>query len=313
MYGRDGKTAVGTKYVSGKKAWDIFATWFNGEAGSSLTGKAMQSRCSQYRELYYKAQKFGEGTGSGLSSKDLQKGIDTIPKKRESMCYSFDRMDVLFGSSPNIEPLTQVSTSAKGITFCNKNSKKVVRPGPVVQSTVAPNTNTEAESFVDVSDLLEDDSDTDRNVLEFHVDEGHEGIWEDSDDGTQVNKTNDTNGADDVEEVDSVNEKGEMGKAAVRTSQGASQHKTVAFESTDFMHHRSKASSASTTSFPSVLRRANSNQSSSSSRKTPDARSNPPGLAHDISIKKPVSFGEAFMSSMEYKAQGESTMRGKFT
>ncbi|KAG0346818.1 hypothetical protein BGZ54_005096, partial [Gamsiella multidivaricata] len=83
----------------------------------------MSARCKRYKENYVKALAFSKGTGNGLTDDDLRKGIPTMEQKRD---YSFTKMYVSFGSSPSIEPLSEVSTSALGVTFRSKTSQTTI-------------------------------------------------------------------------------------------------------------------------------------------------------------------------------------------
>ncbi|KAK3846752.1 MAG: hypothetical protein J3R72DRAFT_433495 [Linnemannia gamsii] len=285
VYGKGGRTQVGAKYVSATKAWDIFANWFNQRTKSSLTGKALLARCKRYKANYTKALRFGTRTGSGLTDKDVQDDISSIELKREKICYAFNRMHALFGSSPSVEPLTQVSTSAAGVTFRGKASK----------TTMAQRVDTRAAipCTIGEPDVLEDDWGDD-----YYPDPE---MPENQEEQTQEEQTQ-----EDVEEDELEDDLEEVEENDYFTPTQTS----VTFKPTDFMNHRQTAPSVSTGSFPSALRRANSSQTGSTTRssKSQNARLNPPPPVQDITVKKAIPFSEAFMSTMEMKIKADHTL-----
>jgi arylamine N-acetyltransferase len=60
----------------------------------NLTMRQMKERFGQYKRTYMEAR-----------IEDRAKGHHKLEHKRESKCHGYDRMEVLFGDKPNIEPL----------------------------------------------------------------------------------------------------------------------------------------------------------------------------------------------------------------
>ncbi|KAF5195668.1 hypothetical protein FRX31_014746 [Thalictrum thalictroides] len=77
----------------------------NSQGRLTLTGSQMYHRLRQYKNLFVKATDFQKKTGSGLTDEDRQKGIFSISQKLNTICPFFERMDLLFGNKPNINPL----------------------------------------------------------------------------------------------------------------------------------------------------------------------------------------------------------------
>ncbi|KAF9122436.1 hypothetical protein BGW39_009739 [Mortierella sp. 14UC] len=195
------------------------------------------------------------------------------------------KMHALFGSSPSVEPLTQVSTSAAGVTFRGKASK----------TTMAQRVDTRAAMPCTIGgpDVLDDDWGDDY-YPDPEMPENHE-------EQTQEEQTQ-----DDVEEDELEGDLEEVEENDYFTPTQTS----VTFKPTDFMNHRQTAPSVSTESFPSVLRRANSSQTGSTTRssKSQNARLNPPPPVQDITVKKAIPFSEAFMSTMEMKIKADHAL-----
>ncbi|KAF9314546.1 hypothetical protein BG003_004094 [Podila horticola] len=120
LYGEDKKTVVGQKYITASIAWDNFAQWFNKEANYDLNGKGMQQRVGRYKSKFAAARSFFDRTGAGITEDDIAHGIDTVEKKKESICPLFDRMEALFGSSVPIEPQGEINMTGRALTFSGR-------------------------------------------------------------------------------------------------------------------------------------------------------------------------------------------------
>ncbi|KAF9177794.1 hypothetical protein BGZ51_008361 [Haplosporangium sp. Z 767] len=257
VYGNDGKTSVGTKYVSAAKAWRIFAGWYNKAAGSSLTGKAMSARCKRYKESYKKALTF--------------------------------------------EPLSQVFTSLSGVAFRNKTSHVTKTRQPDMRAARS-STSTEVDGIIEVLETIRDDAGETLDLISSQDERSDEGDEEQQDEDERQEEQ-------DEEEQEEEEQEDEETLVDSRTSQRTGADP----KPNKFMNYRSKATSVSTALFPSVLRREPSGQSTSTSKgsQSHGVRLKPPPAPQDlssVSTRKAMTFGEAFMKSMEMKLSSEKSI-----
>ena len=115
--------------MTSSAAWQAFASNFNAltKSGVAITGENMRVRFGRYKKKYHDAKRLFSGTGSGLTEKEISKGI-TIAQKLNKLCYSFDRMDALFGHSPSSEPLVTASfNQGEGLIFTQKDFESVLQ------------------------------------------------------------------------------------------------------------------------------------------------------------------------------------------
>jgi hypothetical protein len=107
--------------VAGKKtkkscAYKDIADYVNGKCGSNWTQKEGEARYSSYLAKYktVKAQLLdNSGAKFCVTDEELAMGI-TIKGKLEEACFCFPRMDALYGSRPNVNPLVVVDSAEEG-------------------------------------------------------------------------------------------------------------------------------------------------------------------------------------------------------
>ncbi|KAF9943885.1 hypothetical protein BGZ72_003211, partial [Mortierella alpina] len=110
LFGTSRKTAVGngpsSSMIGYKNLADQVCKRSNGRF-KNLQPKAMKDRLGRYKSHYIKVKRVVEGTGFGLTAEDRANKIYTMQQKRESLCDCYDRMDALFGTKANVEPLAE--------------------------------------------------------------------------------------------------------------------------------------------------------------------------------------------------------------
>ncbi|KAG0350027.1 hypothetical protein BG005_010434 [Podila minutissima] len=109
IYGTSRQRSVG-KTVSSSKGYAELAAHFNKSSKGrwKLTGRAVKERFNRYKKNNYLAVRPEIiATGFGITDEDRANGIHRLDQKRESMCRGFDRLEALFGTNPNIEPLVE--------------------------------------------------------------------------------------------------------------------------------------------------------------------------------------------------------------
>jgi hypothetical protein len=104
---------VAEKKLKKINAYRGLADYVNLRTDSNWTEKMAQTRYDTLLKKYKLAHRSSLLTGFGCSSEDLKAvpPIDTIPKKLESMCPFYDRLDALFGERENITPSSVFESS----------------------------------------------------------------------------------------------------------------------------------------------------------------------------------------------------------
>ncbi|KAG0212035.1 hypothetical protein BGX28_006933, partial [Mortierella sp. GBA30] len=173
LYGEDKKTVVGHKYITAGIAWDNFAQWFNKEANYDLNGKAMQQRVGRYKSKFATARAFFDRTGAGITEDDIAHGIDTVEKKKESICPLFDRMEALFGSSVTIEPQGEFNMTGRTLSFNSRVRMYTVERPQEEDAPAAVNyaEDSDYEIVPNIVDWREKDAEKDEELVEERQEE----------------------------------------------------------------------------------------------------------------------------------------------
>ena len=99
----------------------------------------MQDHFRTYKSQYQKAHEYKHSTGAGLESDDEEKGFHTMAAKLNNMCPHYEKMDALFGTKANINPLAMFDFT----------------PLPVIPTSDSE-TTAQLESAADDNDTFED-------------------------------------------------------------------------------------------------------------------------------------------------------------
>ncbi|KAL3676786.1 hypothetical protein R1sor_026734 [Riccia sorocarpa] len=149
LFGDGRRTKVGGRCQTKITGYRIMAAELRAFGFPDMTGAVLQKKVGRYCENYRNARTMMEGTGAGLDQHELSMGM-TIQEKVRKMCPHFERMHVLFGGRPNVDP---VCTISRGLPSDSQ-----------VQSST---TNNEAETTITLSSdetdpvMLDDKSDDD--------------------------------------------------------------------------------------------------------------------------------------------------------
>ena len=108
-FGIGGKTTAGQSQSTKNNGFRLLADELKkrSKGRMSLTPKKMRERFRTYKLNYIKANRFSQSTGAGVTESDIEKGIHTLKDKLEDICPYYEKMDKLFGSMPNVQPLCQ--------------------------------------------------------------------------------------------------------------------------------------------------------------------------------------------------------------
>lgn len=109
VFGTPGKTTIGGKET--KNANVAIEEWARhvSKAGSFLlTGANLRARFTRHLGKYKEIKRNEKATGYGLTEEDYNNKIRTLAQKYEKECHSFERMDRIFGSKPNVHALASM-------------------------------------------------------------------------------------------------------------------------------------------------------------------------------------------------------------
>ncbi|KAA1086020.1 hypothetical protein PGT21_027257 [Puccinia graminis f. sp. tritici] len=108
LFGNGPQTSVGPAKLTKTSAFAVFAIYMNNSNPQlSLTGRQLQQRFATYKSKYVKAKRVESGTGAGIVAGDTR----PLTQVLESMCPCYLRMDAIFGSKANVEPMYQYDST----------------------------------------------------------------------------------------------------------------------------------------------------------------------------------------------------------
>ncbi|KAF9117245.1 hypothetical protein BGW39_002415 [Mortierella sp. 14UC] len=114
IYGFPGATPPpGTPVMNSNTAYGKLADTVNRASNGRfrLNAKSMRERWGRHKSKYIATKKIVESTGFGINDADRAKRIFSISARKEKLCLSYQRMDALFGTKPNITPLTEYDST----------------------------------------------------------------------------------------------------------------------------------------------------------------------------------------------------------
>ncbi|POW01316.1 hypothetical protein PSHT_12605 [Puccinia striiformis] len=126
LYG-DKKTDVGTKVLTKKAAFEIFAIYINAHSNKrlSLNGRQLQQRISYFMsKKFMPTKQFANHTGAGILDEDPHASIDEL---LESKCPCYARFDHIFGTRANVTPLSQFDSRRPTSLFPDGHSNGATR------------------------------------------------------------------------------------------------------------------------------------------------------------------------------------------
>lgn len=110
IWGTSGKTSIGLAPKTSSNGYRNLFEFLKAKSkrwnNNNLSPRAVKERFARYKSrLYMPAKAQIDATGFGVTDDDKINGISTIEHKKESMCHGYSRMEALFGSKPNVEPV----------------------------------------------------------------------------------------------------------------------------------------------------------------------------------------------------------------
>ncbi|KAG0381104.1 hypothetical protein BGX24_011511 [Mortierella sp. AD032] len=107
IHGTSGQKSVGRHIWTAASGYAELAALVSrhNKGGLNLTGKAMRERFQRHIAKYKSVKELSSHTGFGVTDKDRKNGIYTLASKLERLCTCYQRMDALYGSKPNVNPL----------------------------------------------------------------------------------------------------------------------------------------------------------------------------------------------------------------
>ncbi|MBW0536115.1 hypothetical protein O181_075830, partial [Austropuccinia psidii MF-1] len=110
-----GSNSIGRPPSSKQHGFQLMAIEVNKKSQNllSLSSSSIRDQWQTYKKKYMAAKKFKNLTGAGITEEDESKGIKSMSEKLESMCPSYEEMDVLFGHKPNVTPIASYYLQGK--------------------------------------------------------------------------------------------------------------------------------------------------------------------------------------------------------
>ncbi|KAF8943760.1 hypothetical protein BGZ47_005084 [Haplosporangium gracile] len=109
VFSASGKTTIGGKETkSANVAIEELAKHVSKAGSFILTGANLRARFTRHLGEYKEIKRNKKATGYGLTEEDYNNKIRTLAQKYEKECHSFECMDKIFGTKPNVSALASM-------------------------------------------------------------------------------------------------------------------------------------------------------------------------------------------------------------
>ncbi|KAK3848251.1 MAG: hypothetical protein J3R72DRAFT_485208 [Linnemannia gamsii] len=107
VLGSRGETPVGMPNKCSSRGYRTLADAVSSQSKGRLAinGKSMRGRFQRHMKVYTSTKVKAKSRGFGITERDTRNGVYTMGHNMESMCTCYARMDALFGSRPNGNPV----------------------------------------------------------------------------------------------------------------------------------------------------------------------------------------------------------------